>query len=244
MHDDEQGDEQARLTRRDSLLKLGGLAATALGTGAWGAASALGDDADVAGSGPAAVASGLVSCVLAPELSEGPFYVARERQRRDITERRPGVALLLALTVVNASTCRPIRNAAVDIWHCDALGVYSGARAGKPGMNFLRGVQRTNARGIATFRTIYPGWYEGRAIHIHVKVHVRGNVVHTGQLFFPAAVSNAVYKKSPYRRHGTTPDTRDADDSIFRNGGSKGMLALRKARSGYVGSIAMGVHVA
>ena len=110
--------------------------------------------------------------------------------------------------------------------------------------NFLRGVQRTNAKGIATFKTLYPGWYQGRAVHIHVKVHVGGNVVHTGQLFFPAAVTNAVYKAAPYKNHGTTPDTLNADDSIFRNGGSKGMLALKKSGSGYTGSISMGVHVA
>ena len=70
----------------------------------------------------------------------------------------------------------------------------------QPGTNFLRGGQRTNASGVATFETIYPGWYPGRAVHIHVKVHVGGNVVHTGQLFFPAASPNAVYRKAPYSR--------------------------------------------
>jgi protocatechuate 3,4-dioxygenase beta subunit len=131
----------------------------------------------------------------------------------------------------------------VEIWHCDALGVYSGAVAGKPGTNFLRGVQRTNANGVATFKTIYPGWYQGRAVHIHMKVHVRGRVVHTGQLFFPAVVTNAVYKRNPYRRHGTRPDTPNAQDFIFRNGGRKSMLSLEKAGNGYTGRIATGVHV-
>jgi len=83
----------------------------------------------------------------------------------------------------------------------------------------------------------------GRAVHIHVKVHVGGNVVHTGQLFFPAAVTRAVYSRAPYSRHGTSPDTSNAQDSIFRNGGDKGMLSLKRSGSGYVGSIAMGVHV-
>jgi protocatechuate 3,4-dioxygenase beta subunit len=224
-------------------VKLGGLAAGALGAGAWGGRSLLGDDAEAAGDGPAAVATGLVSCILTPELTEGPYYVANEKLRRDITEGKPGVPLLLERTVLNASTCRPVRNASVDIWHCDALGVYSGAIARNPGTNFLRGVQRTDADGVATFKTLYPGWYSGRAVHIPVKVHVRGNVVHTGQLFFPAAVTNAVYQRSPYRRHGTRPDTLNAGDSIFRNGGSKGMLALTKSGSGYTGRIAMGVHV-
>jgi protocatechuate 3,4-dioxygenase beta subunit len=230
---------EPRLTRRASLLRLAGLAAAAGGGAAWKL-----DSADAAGSGPRAVSSGLVSCVLTPELTEGPYFVPNEALRRDVTEGKPGVPLLLSLTVLNASTCKPVRNAAVDIWHCDAVGVYSGAVAGDPGTNFLRGVQRTSAKGVATFKTVYPGWYRGRAVHIHVKVHVGGNVVHTGQLFFPAAVTNAVYRNAPYSTHGTTPDTLNASDSIFRNGGSKGMLALKASGTGYVGSIAMGVHVA
>jgi protocatechuate 3,4-dioxygenase beta subunit len=224
-------------TRRGSLIRLAGLASLAAGGAAWH----LEDAADASGAGPLAVSAGLVSCVLTPELTEGPYYVAGEKLRRDITEGKAGTALLLNLTVVNASTCKPVKNAAVDIWHCDALGVYSGAIANNSGTNFLRGVQRTNAKGIATFKTIYPGWYRGRAVHIHVKVHVGGSVVHTGQLFFPAAVTNAVYAKPPYSNHGTTPGTLNASDSIFRNGGSKGMLALKKSGSGYIASISMGV---
>jgi protocatechuate 3,4-dioxygenase beta subunit len=189
------------------------------------------------------VSSGVVSCVLTPELTEGPYYVDGEKLRRDIAEGKPGVPLLLGLTVVNASTCKLVRNAAVDIWHCDALGVYSGAVADNPGTNFLRGIQRTDAKGVARFRTIYPGFYRGRAVHVHVKVHVGGSVVHTGQLFFPAAVTNAVYARKPYSTHGTRADTPNAQDAIFRNGGSKSILALKRSGSGYVASIAMGVHM-
>lgn len=222
-----------RFDRRQSLLRLAGLAAAA-GTGA-----AL----ELPGSGSAAVEQGLVQCVLTPELTEGPYYVAGEAVRHDITEGKAGAQLLLSLRVLNASTCKVAKHAAVDIWHCDALGVYSGAVAHNPGTNFLRGVQRTNANGIATFKTIYPGWYPGRAVHIHVKVHVRGNVVHTGQLFFPAAITQAVYANAPYSSHGTTPDTPNPQDAIFRNGGAKGMLALKKSGTGYTASITMGVHV-
>jgi protocatechuate 3,4-dioxygenase beta subunit len=230
--------DPTRMTRRGSLLRAAGLVAA---VGGGGAAWKL-DRADAA-SGPLAVSSGLVSCVLTPELTEGPYYVPGEKLRRDVTEGKAGTPLLLNLTVINASTCKPIRNATVEIWHCDALGVYSGAVANNPGTNFLRGGQKTNVHGVATFRTIYPGWYRGRAVHIHVRAHVGGNVVHTGQLFFPAAVSAAVYKKAPYRTHGTTADTPNADDSIYRNGGSKGMLKLAKTGTGYTGSSAMGVHV-
>lgn len=222
-----------KLTRRESLLRLAGLAAAAGAGAAW----------EGVGSGSAAVEQGLVQCVLTPELTEGPYYVSGEKLRHDITEGRPGTPLLLSLRVLNASTCKVVKNAAVDIWHCDALGVYSGAVANNAGTNFLRGVQRTNASGIGTFKTIYPGFYQGRAVHIHVKVHVRGNVVHTGQLFFPAAITNVVYAKAPYSQHGTTPDTPNAQDAIFRNGGSYGMLKLTKASSGYSASITMGVHV-
>src|SRR5437773_7841772 len=111
------------ITRRGSLVALGGLAAGALG---WQTT----DDAEA---GPAGVSSGAVTCVLTPEMTEGPYYVPSEKVRRNITEGKPGVALELRLTVVNASTCKPIRNAVADIWHADAGGVYSGAIAGNAG---------------------------------------------------------------------------------------------------------------
>jgi protocatechuate 3,4-dioxygenase beta subunit len=219
------------ITRRGSLLALGGLAAAALG---WKADVALS-----AGDGPAGVATGAISCVLTPELTEGPYYVSGEKIRRDITEGRPGVPLALALTVVDASTCKPIKGASVDIWHCDALGVYSGVQ-GNTG-TFMRGVQPTDAHGLTRFLTVYPGWYTGRAVHIHVKVHVGGNVVHTGQFFFNDALTDAVYKRAPYNTRGAR-DVRDSSDSIYRNGGNRSLLAVRKSGTGYVGTITMGVH--
>jgi protocatechuate 3,4-dioxygenase beta subunit len=232
------GEHEAGLTRKESLLRFAGAAAVVGTGGAWKLATA-----EAAGSGTDAVSRGLVTCVLTPELTEGPYYVSGEKLRRDITEGKPGTALLLSLNVLNARTCKPIRGATVEIWHCDAGGVYSGAVADNPGTNFLRGGQKTNAAGIAQLKTIYPGWYRGRAVHIHVKVHVRGSVVHTGQLFFPAAVTRAVYANTPYSSHGTSPDTSNAQDAIYRNGGAKGMLALKRNGAGYAGSIAMGVHV-
>jgi protocatechuate 3,4-dioxygenase beta subunit len=230
--------EASRLTRRESLIRFAGAAALVGGAGAWRLASA-----DAAGSGTEAVSRGLVQCVLTPELTEGPYYVSGERLRRDITEGKAGTPLLLNLRVINARTCKVIKNATVEIWHCDAEGAYSGSVANNPGTNFLRGGQKTNANGIAQIKTIYPGFYNGRAVHIHVKVHVRGNVVHTGQLFFPAAITDAVYAKAPYSSHGTTPDTTNADDSIYRNGGRKGLLAVKKSGAGYFGTISMGVQV-
>jgi protocatechuate 3,4-dioxygenase beta subunit len=223
-----------RLTRRSSLLKVGGLLGAALGAGAWKAT-----ESD--GAGPAGVASGAVSCILTPEQTEGPYYIAGEKVRRNITEGRPGTPLLLNATVVNASTCRPIRNAAVDIWHADAAGIYSGFGDGAGNRTFMRGIQRTNARGLATFRTVYPGWYQGRTVHIHVKVHLGGNVVHTGQLYFPDSVTDAVYRKAPYTSRPNRT-TRNADDSIYRNGGRRSQVKVRRNAAGiYVATITMGV---
>jgi protocatechuate 3,4-dioxygenase beta subunit len=219
-----------RLSRR-RLLGLAALGAAGLRPLAW--------DLPRAEAGIGGVASGAVTCVLAPELTEGPYYLPNERVRRDITEGKPGTPLRLRLMVVNASSCKPIKGAAVDIWHADASGVYSGV-AGNTG-TFLRGIQKTDRAGLAVFDTIYPGWYQGRAVHIHVKVHLGGNVVHTGQLFFPDELSDKVYAAAPYERRGN-PDTPDSEDAIYRNGGSRSLLRPVKSGSGYVGSMVMGVH--
>jgi len=216
-----------RVTRR----RLLGLAAAGAAGAAW--------PVEEATAGPRGVASGAVTCVLAPEMTEGPYYLPGEAVRRDITEGRPGTPLRLRLTVVDVSSCKLLKGAAVDIWHADAGGVYSGV-AGNSG-TFMRGIQRTDATGVAVFDTIYPGWYRGRAVHIHVKVHLGGNVVHTGQLFFPDALSDDVYKAAPYRARGN-PDTPNAADAIYRNGGIRSVLHPVRSGKGYVGAMVMGVQ--
>ena len=221
------------LSRRQALARLGGLLAAALAAGGWEARPFTHE----------AAASGGVKCTLTPEQTEGPYYIAGEKVRRNITEGRGGIPLRLRLEVVDASTCRPIRGAAVDIWHCDAGGVYSGFGAGAASRTFMRGIQLTDRNGVAVFDTVYPGWYRGRTVHVHVKVHVGGNVVHTGQLYFSDTLTDAVYKKAPYsRRPGR--DTRNATDAIYRNGGSRSRLAVRRRQkaAGYLGSITMGIH--
>ena len=218
------------LTRRNTLLRLAGL----VGAG-------LGNEALKPGDGPAGVASGAVRCVLTPEQTEGPFYIENEKVRRNITDGRRGTPLTLRATVVDASSCKPIKGAAVDIWHCDAGGVYSGFGQGASSRTFLRGMQRTNASGLALLKTIYPGWYQGRTVHIHVKVHVGGNVVHTGQLYFPDSLTDKVFRKAPYKsRPGRT--TRNSNDFVFANGGKNSMVSVRAdGAGGYVASITMGV---
>ena len=228
------------ITRRTALVRLGGLCAAVL-TAGWRLTA------------PRSASAETVACVLTPEQTEGPYYIANERIRRDITEHRPGTGLTLRLKIVDAATCRPIKGATVEIWHCDAGGLYSGfvrASAGGPGARaagptdkrtFLRGGQRTDATGTVRFNTIYPGWYRGRTVHIHVKVHVAGNTVHTGQLYFPDTLTDTVYTALPYsKRPGR--HTRNANDSIFGAGGASSTLRLARGGSGYVGTITMGVH--
>jgi protocatechuate 3,4-dioxygenase beta subunit len=216
-----------RLTRSGLLARAGGLAAAAIGASLWRTRSA-----------PAASA---VSCVLTPEMTEGPYYIAGEKVRRNITEGRRGIRLALRLSVVDATTCRPIPGAAVDIWHADAAGEYSGFGAGAASRTFMRGIQKTDKSGVAQFVTVYPGWYQGRTVHIHVKVHVGGNVVHTGQLFFSDTLTDSVYKLSPYSRRPNRT-TRNAQDMIFANGGRQSLLTMRRKGTGYIGSIVMGVR--
>jgi protocatechuate 3,4-dioxygenase beta subunit len=106
----------------------------------------------------------------------------------------------------------------------------------------MRGIQRTNAKGLAVFRTVYPGWYPGRTVHIHVKVHLGGSVLHTGQLYFPDSVTDAIYRNAPYNRRPNR-STRNAGDAVYRNGGKRSQVKVRKTSGGlYVASITMGVQ--
>ncbi len=194
------------------------------------------------------VAPQTAACVLARETTEGPFYLDLDSVRSDITEGRPGAPLELQVTVVTADGCAPIRDAAVDVWHTDAGGSYSGFSQGgaggssTTGQTFMRGTQVTDAAGTVVFRTVYPGWYRGRAVHIHMKVHAGGSVVHTGQLFFDDAVTDAVYQAAPYAsRPGR--DVRNASDGIYRNAGAGAAeLDAVPQGAGYVGRITVGVR--
>jgi protocatechuate 3,4-dioxygenase beta subunit len=221
------GVHEVQLTRRESLARLAGFALVGLGA---------------AGLDTRETDAASVSCILTPEQSEGPYYIAGEKLRRNITDGHPGAPMQLRTFVVDAATCRPIRNAAVDVWHADAAGVYSGFDSGASSRTFMRGIQRTNAKGLAQFRTVYPGWYQGRTVHVHVKVHVGRNVVHTGQLYFPDSLTDAVYRQAPYSSRPNRT-TRNADDMIFRSGGSRSTLKVKRSGAGiYVATITMGVH--
>jgi protocatechuate 3,4-dioxygenase beta subunit len=186
------------------------------------------------------------SCTLSPEVTQGPYYLDLDKVRKDITEGKAGLRLDLRIKVVSASTCKPLEDVAVEIWHADAGGTYPGfSQEGTSGKTYLRGTQVTGENGVALFRTVYPGWYQGRAIHIHMKVHVGGQTVHTGQLFFKESVSDRVLRLSPYdRRSGTR--LRNSQDSIYHEAGSGALLRLRRRkastiRKGLIGTITVGV---
>jgi protocatechuate 3,4-dioxygenase beta subunit len=190
--------------------------------------------------------------VLAPEMTQGPYYLDLNMVRSDIAEDRPGVPLALSLVVVTAAGV-PVSGAAVDIWHADANGLYSGfaaasaqANGGSTGADdgtFCRGTQLSDATGKVTFNTIYPGWYQGRTVHIHVLIHVSGKSVHTGQLFFDDTFTDGVYASNkPYSTRGTRT-TKNSNDGIYSGGGSKSIVPVTKSGSGYAGTLVTGVKV-
>lgn len=173
------------------------------------------------------------SCTVSPQQTEGPYYLDGMAARRNVIESRPGVALWLSLEVASSSGCSVIPGAEVEIWHADAGGAYSGFQAAQ-GETFMRGRQTVGAAGVATFRTVYPGWYTGRTPHIHVKVHVGGSTVHTGQLYFAEEISDAIYAQEPYATRGDR-DTTNASDGIFGNGGASSMVTMVARGKGYWG---------
>jgi protocatechuate 3,4-dioxygenase beta subunit len=171
------------------------------------------------------------SCTLTPELTEGPFYFDVDAIRSDIREDRRGVNLRLAIRVRDAEGCEPIRNAVVDIWQCDAEGQYSGVEDDE---TYLRGAQVTNSAGIVEFSTIYPGWYQGRTVHIHAKVHLDRQTVRTAQRFFDERIQRAVQPSAPY----SAGDTDNESDGIFNEAL---VLATRPEGDGYLGIISIDV---
>ena len=227
------------LTRREALALLGGggLAALVPGRGA-------------------AQPAGIPTCVARPALTEGPYFVDEKLNRSDIRSDpangtvRPGVPLRLALRVSRLSrgACAPLPGAMVDLWHCDALGVYSDVQdpgGNTVGQKFLRGYQTTDGEGLARFTTIYPGAYRGRAVHIHFKVRAAaaGGRVHdfTSQLFFDDTLSDQVYAQPPYTGRGDQR-LRNARDGIYRNAGDQLTLAVTPAAPGYTATFELALE--
>ncbi|KAI9002632.1 Intradiol ring-cleavage dioxygenase [Hyaloraphidium curvatum] len=219
------------------------------------------DTAALARRAPVRCGKRQLGCVLAPEMTEGPYYYSQDAVpvRANITEDRTGIPVRLSVTVVDVTTCNPVANAAVDIWHCDAAGTYSHYTSGNArvtdGTTFLRGIQLTDAEGKAEVVSVFPGWYNGRTTHIHLKVHldgtissdgtryVGGSVPHTGQLFFPENTTDAVYALAPYSsRDGTRMLL--TQDGIYNQGGSYGLLTVSGSpgSDGFTGSVTVGIE--
>lgn len=281
------------LTRR-KVVVAGAGAAVAVGVGGTLAAGAFAGEKSAAGTTASASGSASETCYkLTSETTEGPYYIDADKLRRDITEDQEGIPLTLRLKVIDAETCKPIRNAAVDIWHCNALGVYSGYEdmgsggggggtppsgeptgeppsgepSGGPGggggvhqeptddERYLRGTWRTDRNGTVEFKTVFPGWYQGRCVHIHTKVHVSGtwtdagyeggNTCHTGQFFFDEESVLASAEVAPYSTNTTTRTTLDEDTIYPDNGTEGGLLKLKYRKNdiakGVVATITMGV---
>jgi protocatechuate 3,4-dioxygenase beta subunit len=205
----------------------------------------------------AAGVSGSVSgaCVVRPELTEGPYFVDERLNRSDIRSDpatgaiSPGAPLDLSFNVSRfaANACTPLGGMIVDLWHCDHAGVYSDARDRSfttTGQKFLRGYQTTDANGVARFATIYPGWYRGRAVHVHFKIRSaltgRGEEF-TSQLFFDDALTDAVYAKAPYADKGVR-NVRNSNDGIFNESGGQLTLDIKPSGPGYAGAFSIALQ--
>jgi protocatechuate 3,4-dioxygenase beta subunit len=190
------------------------------------------------------------TCVVKPELTEGPYFVDEGLNRSDIrVEPSDGsvkegspLELIFNVSQVASGGCASLAGAQVDVWHCDALGVYSDVSdrsfpSSTVGETFLRGYQLTDDGGTVTFTTIYPGWYAGRAVHVHFKVRTTSAsgdpYEFTSQLFFDDALTDQVHAQPPYNSKGQR-DRRNAQDDIYRSGGDQLLLnVLQSASGGY-----------
>jgi len=212
----------------------GSATAPASGSAAGTAATALATATAVA------VASSLPSCVVVPELTEGPYYVNENLDRSDIRvdtsdgSVSEGAVLTLDWVVsqVDCNACIPLQGVLVDVWHCDAAGNYSDV-GGEQGHDYLRGYQHTDGSGKARIVTVYPGWYQGRAVHIHFKIRTDAQASRgfefTSQLFFDDAFSQGVYATGVYAAKGPQ-DVMNANDQIYNQ--SQGMTLLDVVKDG------------
>src|SRR5437867_1638928 len=221
------------VTRREALALMGVSAAALLaGRPAW---AALPD------------ANRAPSCVVRPAQTRGPFFVEETLNRTDIRadpstgEMKAGVPLRLTFNVsrINSAGCAALADAQIDVWHCDAEGRYSDVRdfvSSTVGQKFLRGYQMTSAGGSAEFVTVYPGWYDGRAVHIHFKIRTASSsgqrYEFASQLYFDDTLTDRVHAVAPYASHGRRT-IRNAGDALFRHGGEQLLLNPTQDAQGY-----------
>ncbi len=247
------------LSRREALTFLGIASAAMLASCAPGPIPTTAPLATSAAGGsgaspqPTSASGSLPACVVRPAMTEGPFFVDEKLNRSDVRPDpsdgsvKEGVPLKLAFRVskLAAASCAPLAGAWVDIWHCDAQGVYSDVE-NATGKKFLRGYQVTDTSGLAQFTTIYPGWYQGRATHIHFKIRndpsAQPGFEFTSQLFFDDALNNTIYKQQPYAPKGPNP-VRNPDDGIYQGGGSQLLLKPTPDGEGYAAMFDIGLQM-
>jgi protocatechuate 3,4-dioxygenase beta subunit len=186
------------------------------------------DTGVIASQDPSVLFSANTSCILAPEVTIGPYYVLGEYVRSKLTESQKGIPMHLEMQFINVKTCKPVQDLLVDIWHVNSTGTYSGI-ASEAGLNttWLRGVQQSSSSGVVEFDTNFPGHYSGRAVHTHLAVQTNATVLangsytggtfsHVGQLFYSEALINAVEATSPYSLNTVKRTTND-EDSIAQS---------------------------
>jgi protocatechuate 3,4-dioxygenase beta subunit len=198
----------------------------------------------------------LPSCVVSPQQTEGPYFVDEKLLRSDIRvdpsngAAKPGAPLALTLLVTrvdgNDGTCTPLRDAQVDLWQCDAMGTYSDVKDRSfdtSGQKFLRGHQLTDVTGTAKFVTIYPGWYPGRAVHIHFKIRMPAAGAareFTSQFYFDESLTDRVFAREPYSTH-TGQRTLNERDGIYKQGGAQLILPVKQNGDGYAAAFTIGM---
>ena len=202
-------------------------------------------------------ATALPPCIVRPEQTEGPYFVDERLNRSDIRSDpsdgsvKEGLPLQLALRIheIRGQACTPLQGAMVDIWHCDALGVYADVRDlffDTRGKKFLRGYQVTDAAGTVRFLTIYPGWYPIRAVHIHFKIRTspesRRGYEFTSQIYFDDALTDRIHAQAPYAAKGRGR-LRNRQDGIFQDGGEELVLPLIQQPQGYAGTFDIGLQM-
>ncbi|MFJ5266290.1 intradiol ring-cleavage dioxygenase [Streptomyces sp. NPDC088387] len=267
-------DHKPPMSRR-RILVAGGAGVTAIGlSGAYVASAEPGAEPTPPTSSSPSPSPSPDALALTKETTEGPYYLDYDKHRVDITEGRRGTPLELRIQVVNAEDGKPVPDASVDIWQCDALGIYSGYEETSEAMNegeiefegpipklppdsrttYLRGFQMTDRDGGVRFRTVVPGWYTGRAVHIHTKVHTRGvfldqayaegQTVHTGQVFFPEELIRAVAQVRPYTGNDLPRTTNDADGFFTGGTAADGMLTVEWDRRNAAKTVRASIRMA
>jgi protocatechuate 3,4-dioxygenase beta subunit len=191
-------------------------------------------------------------CVVRPASTQGPYYVDEKLHRADIrsdptdgtVKQGALLALMINVSSIAKGSCSPLEGAIVDVWQCDAEGVYSDAKDPRyfdtRGKKFLRGYQVTDKNGVAKFTTIYPGWYPGRTVHIHYKIRspdsAKSPYEFTGQMYFDEGTSDRVYSTPPYAARGKRSVSNITDRIYNNDGGRQSMLVVTPVKDAYTGT--------